>query len=103
MVFSASCIPGAVKEETKSPSAWQQVKRLSARAITCLQNIVALLTAPKLKDSKDICVWKICSRPLKKTNNMTDNKEKPSETGGRLSDAKVMVILKALNERRVGI
>jgi len=99
MVFSASCIPGVVKEETKSPSAWQQVKGFSTRAITGLRNIVALLTAPKLKDRKDICVWKICSRPLKKTNKITE--KKPSEIGRKLSDVEMIDIWKNSNSRRV--
>ncbi len=35
-----------------------QVKEMIAQAVN-------KLTAPRLKDKHDICVWKICSRPLK--------------------------------------
>jgi len=101
MVFSASCHSGAAKEETTPAGVWQQFKVLSARVITALRNMAVELTAPRLKDRQDICIWKICSRPLKKTNNMPE--EKQSETGGRLSDSEIMSILKTFNSRRVGI
>jgi len=95
MVFSASCRPGAAKEETTPASVWQKLKVLSARAITGLRNMAALMTAPKLKDRQDICVWKICSRPLKKTNNMPE--EKQTEIGPKLSDAELAAIWKTQN------
>ena len=41
------------------------------------------LTAPKLKDRKDICVWKICSRPLRKTAKVVAE-NKTAENGGQL-------------------
>jgi len=99
MFCSASCRPGAVNEETTPVSVWQQFTELSADAITALQNMAAMLTGPRLKDRQDICVWKICSRPLKKTNSIP---EKPSETGGRLSDAEFEAIWNTINLRRVG-
>jgi len=100
MVCSASCQSGAAREETRPASVWQQFKELSADAITSLRNIAALIISPKLKNRQDICVWKICSRPLKKTNKIPE--EKPSESGGRLSDGDMIAILKNLeNSRRV--
>ena len=42
------------------------------------------LTAPRLKDRKDICVWKICSRPLK-TTTTAKPKLKKKEKAGSLS------------------
>ncbi len=98
---SASCRPGAAKEETTSASVWQEFKELPTRAITGLQNMVAVLTAPRLKDRKDICVWKICSRPLKKTNKLTE--KKPSETGRKLSDAELVDIWKEINSRIISV
>jgi hypothetical protein len=99
IVCSASCHSGAAKEGTRSLSVWQKFKALRAGAITGLRNMTALMTAPKLKDRQDICVWKICSRPLKKTNNMPE--EKPSEIGRKLSDVEMIAILKSLNSRKV--
>jgi len=99
IVCSANCHSGAAKEETTPAGVWQQFKVLSARVITALRNMAVELTAPKLKDRQDICVWKICSRPLKKTNNMPE--EKPSETKGRLSDAEMIAIWKTLNSSLV--
>ncbi len=105
LVCSASIRPGEAKDETTLASVWQQFKELSARTITgfekTVSGITAVLTASKLKDRKDICVWKICSRPLKKTNGVSG--EKPSEVGHKLSDAELMAILKTLNSRRMGI
>ena len=59
------------------------------------------LTAPMFKGRKDICVWKICSRPLKKTNKVSE--KKPSEIGRKLYDAEMMAIWKTINSRIVGI
>jgi len=59
------------------------------------------LTAPMFKGRKDICVWKICSRPLKKTNKVSE--KKPSEIGRKLDDAEMMAIWKTINSRIVGI
>ena len=39
------------------------------------------LTAPRLKDRKDICVWKICSRPLKKTTTAKPGLKKEEKAG----------------------
>ncbi len=94
MVCYASCRPGAAKEGTTPASVWLQFKELSADAITSLRNIAALMISPKLKNRQDICVWKICSRPLKKTNKIPE--VKPSESGGRLSDGDMIAILKNL-------
>jgi hypothetical protein len=54
LLCSASCRPGAAKEETTSASLWQQFDELSARATTGLRNMAAELTAPRLKDRQDI-------------------------------------------------
>ncbi len=99
IVCSASCRSGAAKEGTRSLSVWQKFKALRAGAITDLRNMAAVLTAPRLKDRKDICVWKICSRPLKKTNSIPE--EKPSEIGRKLSDVEMIAILKTLNSSLV--
>ena len=99
IVCSAICHSGVAKEGTKSLSVWQKFKALRAGAITALQNMAAELTAPKLKNRQDICVWKICSRPLKKTNSIPE--VKPSEIGRKLSDVEMIAILKTLNSRKV--
>ena len=39
------------------------------------------LTAPRLKDRKDICVWKVCSRPLKKTTTAKPGLKKEEKAG----------------------
>jgi hypothetical protein len=39
------------------------------------------LTAPRLKDRKDICLWKICSRPLKKTTSVKPGLKKEEKAG----------------------
>ncbi len=41
------------------------------------------LTAPMFKDRKNICVWKICSRPLRKTAKVVAE-NKTAENGGQL-------------------
>ncbi len=94
MVCSASCQSGEAKKGARSLSAWQKFKALRTGAITGLRNMADVLTAPKLKNRQDICVWKICSRPLKKTNSIPE--VKPLETGGGLSDVKMIAILKSL-------
>jgi len=99
MVCSASCQSGAAKKGTRSLSVWQNFKESSA--ITRLRNMADVLTAPKLKNRQDICVWKICSRPLKKTNSIPE--EKPSKTEGRLSDIEMIAIWETLNLRIGGI
>ncbi len=101
VIFSASCHPGAAKEETTPVSAWQQFKVFSARAITGLRNMAVVLTVPKLKDRQDICVWKICSRPLKRTNKIPE--VKLSEAGHKLSDADLVAIWKKINPRIVSV
>jgi hypothetical protein len=40
------------------------------------------LTAPRLKDRMDICVWKICSRPLKTTTTAKPELKKGEKAGG---------------------
>jgi len=94
IVCSTSGHSGAAKEETTPADVWQKFKESSARVITALRNMAAVLTAPRLKDRQGICVWKICSRPLKKTNSIPE--VKPLETGGGLSDVKMIAILKSL-------
>jgi hypothetical protein len=56
------------------------------------------LTAPRLKNRKDICVWKICSRPLKKTTTAKPE-QKPVEIEQTLSDAELSVIWKIMFSR----
>ncbi len=99
IVCSASCRPDAANEESTSARVWHQFKELSTRAITGLRNIAAVLTAPRLKDRQDICVWRICSRPLKKTNKIPE--VKPSEIGRMLSDPELANIWKEINSRIV--
>jgi len=99
MVCSASCQSGEAKKGARSLSVWQKFKALRTGAITGLRNMADVLTAPKLKNRQDICVWKICSRPLKKTNSIS--KEKTSEIGRKLSDVEMIAILKTLNSRKV--
>ncbi len=101
MVCSASCQSGEAKKGARSLSAWQKFKALRTGAITGLRNMADVLTAPKLKNRQDICVWKICSRPLKKTNSIPE--EKPSKTEGRLSDIEMIAIWETLNLRIGGI
>jgi len=54
-------------------------------------------TAPLYKDRKDICVWKICSRPLKRSNDMP--KKNPLEELRKLEAAKLKAIAKILYSR----
>jgi len=99
LVCSASCRPGAVEDGTMSASVLNELRELSVRVITGIEKtvsgITALLNASKLKDRQDICVWKICSRPLKKANKIPE--VKPLEIGRKLSDAELTAIWKTQN------
>jgi hypothetical protein len=99
LVCSASCRPGAVKEVTMSASVLNELRELSVRVIAGFENtvsgITAVLNAPKLKGRQNICVWKICRRPLKKTNRIPE--VKPLEIGRKLSDAELAAIWKTQN------
>ncbi len=65
LVCSENSRPGEAKEETVQPSVWQQLRELSAEAITGLWNMVALRIAPRLKDRKNICLEDLQSVPQK--------------------------------------
>ncbi len=53
------------------PNVWAEFK-------TKLRSFYHELTEPKVKNKYDICIWKICSRPLKKDNEPPE-KEKAVE------------------------
>ena len=65
-VCSAVCSVESAREEAGSSGVWEKLKDLSVGFIARLgktnTDLVTVLTAPRLKDPKDICVWKICSR-----------------------------------------
>jgi len=73
----------AETEETEWVSLFSYVKNLGTNALKSVAEYVSegveKLTAKKYKDRKDICVWKICSRPLKKVNNSAKLDEKKKE------------------------
>ena len=51
--------------------------------------IIRKLKAPKIKNARDICLWKICSRPLKDRENRLNKKETPIT----LNEVKNMIML----------
>jgi hypothetical protein len=60
-----------------------KLEKLKTDVFHELKSAWGKITAPRLKDRKDICVWKICSRPLKKTAKVVAE-NKTAENGGQL-------------------
>ncbi len=86
---------------SKHPSSFNKMEVGSDNSRTDLfqgiKQFWAKLTAPLYKDRKDICVWKICSRPLKRSNDMP--KKNPLEELRKLEAAKLKAIAKILYSR----
>jgi hypothetical protein len=89
------------KAFSKHPGSYNKMEVGSENSRTDLfqeiKTFWAKLTAPLYKDRKDICVWKICSRPLKKTNDIP--KKNPMEELRKLNAAKLKAIAKILYSR----
>jgi hypothetical protein len=88
-------IPGSTNKTELGPhknptDLFQEIKKTWAK-----------LTAPKYKDPKDICVWKICSRPLKKKTKTGDRHANVNQQNS--GDAKWEAIYLMINSRIVNI
>ncbi len=70
------CLSGGIRAETEETEQGTLFSYFINAGINAFKSVteyvsegVEKLTAKRYKDRRDICVWKICSRPLKKVKN----------------------------------
>jgi len=75
-VLFAFCLSGGIRAETEETEQVTLFSYFMNAGINAFKSVtenvsegVEKLTAKRYKDRRDICVWKICSRPLKKVKN----------------------------------